>query len=202
MGLRQGVQEELASANSRIKELEREETLLTLVAKLFQGFIDQEVNIGVQAVESLQTEGLQTVFSDQDIRVRAEVEVQRGKVSVDLVTLQKRSDGVEVEGLSNEAFGGSVATVQSILLRILIIFRRELRPILLLDESLPAFDANYMGNMGRFLAALCTRLGLDILLVTQNAPALVEAADRVYRIVPKGGTVQFELIRGDARLGK
>jgi hypothetical protein len=184
----------LKATKEDIVRLEAEGQLLDLVTELFRHLIDQEVTLGVQAVEKLETEGLQTVFDDQDLRVRADVEVQRGKVSVDLVTVQKDADGSEVEGLSNDAFGGAVSTVQSVLLRLIILVRRGLRPLLLLDESLPAFDSNYVINMGRFLSVLCARLGVDILLVTHN-PALVEAADRAYRIGRRGGVVRFERVR-------
>lgn len=193
LGLRDGVASRLKAVVDDINHLENEEALLDLVAELLRNLIDQEVTVGVQAVEKLQSEGLQTVFDDQDLNVKANVDVQRGKVSVDLVTVQKYPGGMEVEGLSNDAFGGAVATVQSILLRVIIILRRGLRPMLLLDESLPAFDGNYVSNMGRFLSILCSRLGLDILLVTHN-PALVEAADHAYRIVKKNGAARFEVV--------
>jgi len=194
IGLRDGVASRLNTVESDIRTLENEEALLDLVAGLLRQLIDQEVTVGVEAVEKLQTEGLQTVFDDQDLRVKANVDVQRGKVTVDLVTSQTHPGGAEVEGMSNDAFGGAVATVQSILLRVIIILRRGLRPVLLLDESLPAFDGNYVANMGRFMSVLCERLGLDILLVTHN-PALVEAADQAYRIVKKNGAARFEAVR-------
>jgi ABC-type thiamine transport system ATPase subunit len=164
-----------------------------LVQTLLQQLIDKEVTVGVQAVEKLHTEGLQAVFGDQDLSVKSVVEVQRGKVSVDLITVQKQL-GHEVEGLSNDSFGGAVATVQSVLLRIIILLRRGLRPLLLLDETLPAFDHNYVLNMGAFLSTLCQRLKMDILLVTHN-PALVEAADHSYRLVRRNGSVKVEVLK-------
>jgi len=176
-----------------LQRLESEETLLAMVQALLQKLIDQEVTSGVQAVEQLQTEGLQAVFGDQDLRVRSEIDLQRGKVSVDLITVQKHPDGHDIEGVSGDSFGGAVTTVQSILLRVLILLRRGLRPLLLLDETLPAFDTNYVVNMGSFLSKLCERLKMDILLVTHNE-ALVEAADRAYRLVNKNGSVMAELI--------
>jgi len=194
LGLRDGARSRLETTKQDVQRLENESALLDLVSELLRRLIDQEVNIGVQAVEKLQTEGLQTVFDDQDLKVRAQVCVERGKVSVDLVTQQKLPSGDDIEGLSNDAFGGAVSTVQSVLLRVIIMLRRGLRPLLLLDETLPAFDANYVVNMGRFLSALCARLDMDILLVTHN-PALVEAADKAYRIVKKGGMAKFEKIR-------
>ena len=102
-GMRDNVQSRLEETKSRVKELENEGALLDLVSGLFRKLIDQEVTIGVQAVEKLQTEGLQAVFEDQDIQVKADVQVQRGKVSVDLVTQQHHPNGMVVEGLSNDA---------------------------------------------------------------------------------------------------
>lgn len=194
IGLRDGVQSRLDNTKREIVRLEAEEALVSLVLAVLQQLIDQEVTVGVQAVEKLQTEGLQAVFGDQDLCVKSIVELQRGKVSVDLVTVQKTNSGQTVEGLSGDAFGGAVATVQSVLLRIIILMRRGLRPLLLLDETLPAFDQNYVVNMGSFLSSLCHRLNMDILLVTHN-PALVEAADKAYRLVRKDNQVVAEVIR-------
>lgn len=194
-GLREGYRTCLVGIQDEIKRLEKEETLLGLVETLLQKLIDQEVTSGIQAVERLQTEGLQAVFEDQDLRVKSSVELQRGKVSVNLVTVQRHNSGQEIEGDSGDAFGGAVSTVQSILLRIIILMRRGLRPLLLLDETLPAFDHNYVINMGTFLSVLCRRLGMDILLVTHN-PLLTEAADVSYNLSKyKKGVVRVERVR-------
>ena len=86
-----------------------------------------------------------------------------------------------------------MTTVQSILLRLTVVMRRGLRPLLLLDESLPAFDSNYVDAMGKFLRLLCERLGADILLVTHNT-ALVEAAHKAYRIRRTANGARFDLV--------
>lgn len=195
VGHRDAVRGRVTETSKAISKLENEEQLCQLVAELFRQMIDSEVNAGVQAVETLLTEGLSAVFADQQISVRSEVGVNRGKVSVELVTTQKQADGTISEGSTIDAFGGAVTTVQSVLLRLIVVMRRGLRPVLLLDEALPAFDANYVDAMGKFLRLLCERMGVDILLVTHN-PALVEAAHKAYRIkrTPKGA--KFDLVGG------
>ena len=193
-GSRDKVARDLDKTKAEVKDLENETALLDLVCGLFRTLIDQEVTASVQAVEKLQTEGLQTVFDDQKLKVTATVKTERNKVSVDLITSQVHPGGMEVEGESVESFGGAVSTVQSILLRVIILFRRGLRPLMLLDETLPAFDANYVTNMGRFLSRLCARLNLDILLVAHN-PAFVDAADHAYKIAKRNGQAKFEKIR-------
>jgi len=193
-GRRDAVADKLDEAMGEVKKWENETALLEMVCGLFRTLIDQEVTASVQAVEKLQTEGLQAVFDDQKLKVTAVVKEERNKVSVDLVTTQVHPGGMEIEGESVESFGGAVSTVQSILLRVIILFRRGLRPLLLLDETLPAFDSNYVMNMGHFLSRLCARLNLDILLVAHNS-AFVDAADHAYKIVKRNGQARFEKIR-------
>jgi ABC-type dipeptide/oligopeptide/nickel transport system ATPase subunit len=184
----------LSDARLAARDLQERVDLLDLVANLLRTLIDQEITEGVKAIETLQSEGVQAVFDDQNINVRAEIDVSRGKVNVALVTSQVKEDGTVIEGVSLEGFGGAVSTVQSVLLRLALIVRRGLRPVLFLDESLPAFDERYVLNMAAFLKTLCRKMGVDILLVTHN-PALVEAADRAYRIKRDRGYSTFQRLR-------
>lgn len=194
VGARDALVRQKEATKQTIKHLLAEVELLALVQGALRTLIDQEVTTGVQAVEKLLTEGLQTVFTDQDLTVTSEVNVSRGKVSVDLLTNHTRPDGTVIRGMTNDAFGGAVATVQSVLLRIIVMRRRKLRPLLLLDESLPAFDSNYVHNMGAFMALVCERLGIDVLLVTHN-PAMIEASHKAYRIVRTKTGARFEVMR-------
>jgi len=193
-GRRDGLQIRLEEVRAEARHLEVEEELSDLASALLRTLIDSEVTEGVRAVEELLTEGLRVVFDDQDLSVRADVDVSRGKVSVDLITVQKHPDGTVTEGLSRDAYGGAVTTVQSALLRIIVTVRWGLRPVLFLDETLPAFDSNYVHNMGAFLRVLCERLGVDILLVSHN-PAMIEAADHAYRIQKANGVATFKKLR-------
>jgi len=194
LGRRDEVARRLDEVRKEISSLEEDDELLDLVGSLFRTLIDTEVSDNVQAVEKLLTEGLQTIFEDMDLQVKAHVELQRGKVSVDLVTLQKQADGTVTEGDATDAYGGSVATVQSVLLRLIVILRRDMRPIMLLDESLGAVADHYVPAVGKFLSMLSERMGVNVLAVTHN-PTLVEAADRAYRIRKSDGAATFREIR-------
>jgi len=193
-GVRDGEQLRLSTLQKAIKKLEEDEELLSLVSALLRSLIDKEVEAGKQVIERLQTEALQAVFDDQDISLRAELSIQRNKVAVELVTVQKQEDGTVNQGISSDAFGGAVTTVESVLMRIVVILRRELRRILLLDESLPAFDPNYVTNMAKFLSLLCAKLGLDILLISHN-PVLIEGSDSALTLVKKGNFAKLTRLR-------
>ena len=144
-------------------------------------------------VDVARAQVLQAIFDDLDLSVRSEIDIQRGKVAVDLITVQKQADGTITEGASTDVYGGSVATVQSVLLRIVVLNRRGLRPLLLLDESLAAVSEHYVPRVGQFLSVLSKRMGLDVLAVSHN-PSLVEAANNAYRINKKDGKASFRKI--------
>jgi hypothetical protein len=196
LGRRDGLRERLVRSQAEVTRLVAEEEVSDLAGGLIRTLIDNEVSAGVKAVEELLTEGLQVVFDDQDLSVRADVDVQRGKVSVEFVTIQKQADGTVTEGLTHDTYGGAVTTVQSILLRLIVTVRRGLRPVVFLDETLPAFDSKYVVNMAAFIRTLCARLEVDILLVCHHQPAMEEAADNVYRISKVGGVASFRRFRG------
>ena len=177
-----------------VASLTQESEVLAKVADLFRNLLDQEIVGNAKTAESLLTEGLGVIFDDQTISVRAEVGVHRGKVSVQFDTIQKQANGVEVVGSVTESYGGAVATVQSVLLRIVVLTRRGLRPILLLDVCLAAINEQYIPRVARFLSLLSDRLGLDILAVTHN-PTLVEEADTAYRIQAQKGAAVFKPLR-------
>lgn len=193
-GRRDACARRLVDAEKEVLRLVIEEDVLDRVCNLFRILIDREVVDNAQTAERLLSEGLRTIFDDLNLSVRTEVDVQRGKVSVDLYTVQTQPNGVTTEAASTDAFGGSVSVVQSILLRIVVVMRRGLRPLLLLDESLAAVAEQYVPRVGLFLSELATRMGLDILVVTHNT-TLVETADKAYRIRKDTGEAIFTEVR-------
>ena len=193
-GRRDACVRRLSDAEKEVLRLVVEEDVLDRVCNLFRVLIDREVVDNAQTAERLLSEGLRTIFDDLNLSVRTEVDVQRGKVSVDLYTVQTQPNGVTTEAASTDAFGGSVSVIQSILLRVVVVMRRGLRPLLLLDESLAAVAEQYVSRVGLFLSELATRMGLDILVVTHNT-TLVEAADKAYRIRKDTGEAVFTEVR-------
>ncbi|MBD3262263.1 MAG: hypothetical protein GF334_11475 [Candidatus Altiarchaeales archaeon] len=172
-----------------VLELEEEIKTLDMVSELFRTLIDKEIQQAVGTLKRLQTKGLGVVFDDQDVAVEADVSVKRGKVSVDLATCEDGSSGDVLED-----YGGSIATLQSILLRLMVIRRRGLRSCLFLDESISAVNANYARNMSKFFKTLCSKLDLDMMVITHNE-SLTEHADKVYRVKKGVKGVSFEEVR-------
>lgn len=177
-GQRNGLLAQEESLKWEIARGEEEERVLAFTSELFRYLIQEQVSEGQEKTQRLLTEGLKEIFFDQDLSVEARMEESRGKISVDLVTVHKKESS-RIEGSVLDAFGGSIATVESILLRILLLFRRGLRPVLVLDETLPAVSNIYVDRAARFLSSLCEKMGLDILLISHDQ-SLVSAATHAY----------------------
>lgn len=176
------------SSVSRVSSLETEVGLLEVDLDLaneanviLDRLAEDEVTQGVSAYVCLLEEGLKAIFPEQEVGLQAEVVKLRGKVSVRLKTTFKGEDGIEVEGEGLESFGGAVATIQSLLLRVSLILKRNLRPLLILDETFPSVDAGRSEILVGFLKVLCQRLNMDILCISHDA-TIAEGADIGYKV--------------------
>lgn len=174
-----------------IKEQEKDE--LMQVSLLFETMAEEEVQKGVQTYISLIEQGLKAIFPEQTITLQAEISKVRSKVAVKLKTKVVGSDGIEVEAEGMDSFGGALTTIQSLLLRVSLLMRSQLRPLLILDESFPAVDNTRVHLLVDYLKVLCEKLGMDILCITHD-PAIAESADIGYKIRPSSSGAQFDRI--------
>ena len=95
---------------------------------------------------------MQAVFTDQDLKVESEVGESRGKVSVNLTTVQDHGGGVIVGGDITEGFGGAVCTFK--VPYCYLCDSQSWVAVASMDESLPAFDSTMFRNMASSAFAL------------------------------------------------
>lgn len=191
--LKENTEKTISKLEEQILELDQDLILKQEASLLLDRISEDEVNKGIDTYIALLDEGMKAIFPEQEVGLKAEVDKIRGKVSVRLKTTFKGSDGLEIESESMDAFGGAVATIQSLLLRVALILKRELRPLLILDETFAPIDENRIKLLVDFLKVLCDRLGMDILCVSHNT-TLTENADISYRIKPTVNGAVFEKI--------
>jgi DNA repair exonuclease SbcCD ATPase subunit len=191
--LKENTENNISKLEEQIVSLDKEMVLKQEANVLLDRISEEEVNKGIDTYVALLDEGLKAIFPEQEVGLKAEVDKIRGKISVRLKTTFKGSDGLEIESESMDAFGGAVATIQSLLLRVALILKRELRPLLILDETFAPVDENRVRLLVDFLKVLCDRLGMDILCVSHNS-ILTENADIAYRIKPTANGAIFEKI--------
>jgi DNA repair exonuclease SbcCD ATPase subunit len=179
--LKETYEKRASALDSEIAFLESDLDLKTQASGVLDTLAQKEVEEGVKTYVSLLEEGLRAIFPEQEISQEAEIVKIRNKISVRLKTIVKGSDGLLVEGEGLDTFGGAVSTVQSLLLRVSLILKRDLRPLLILDETFPAVDGGRTDLLVDFLKALCKRLEMDILCISHNA-SIADNADVAYRI--------------------
>ena len=174
--------------NSTIDSLKKEIDTLTKVSAVFKHLLDVMVKSEIDKMSALITYGLSTVFYDQDLTFHPVISKKNDKIFIELNTLV---DGVEVD---YESFGGSVATIESFLLRILCIIKKKYAHLMLLDETFSAVGDIYMENTSKLVSQLSKKLGLDILLVTHEKE-FQHGADNVYRVKKGRDGLEMEKIK-------
>lgn len=189
--LRDQLATDVMELESEVARLSLRIEVLSKVGELFRALMDKLVVKQVQAVETVVTEGLGSIFSDLDLAFEAEVGPKYNKISVDFFLRQgPAGDTFGIRGKPLEAFGGGPSTVADLILRLLTLLRLKKKPLLFLDETLAAVSDEYTDQTGRFLKQITSSMGVDLLLVTHK-PSYLEHADRSYRCV--------ETVDGDSR---
>jgi len=179
----------LRKHSQKIQEVEKLklETLEIQKAKLvLEDLIKQFIGFQLDKIKEYVSYGLKTVIPDQNIEFDCNVTTKMNKPWVELLT--KNSEGVSENAL--EAFGGSVAQVESLILRVLAILQLKLYPMIVLDESLNAVSEEYLPNLSVLLNELSKQLNIKILLVTHNKEILANAT-RVYRATETSRGLKF-----------
>lgn len=175
--------------DGELQRLRSEEMVMDQVSTLFRYLMRKEIYEHAERFSDIVTQGLMTIFHDQNLSFRVEVEEKRGKVSVKFLTMESNHEGDPLK-----AFGGGVAAIESLLLRLMVLKRQGLAPYLFLDESLAALSEEYVPVAAMFLKELCKRFGVNLLLITHNK-AFQEYADHVYLAVPEEDHTTIQHVR-------
>lgn len=169
---------DLDSLEKEIEDLTGRLEVLDQVGTLFRVLMDKLVLGYVKSIESVVTEGLTTIFSDQDLVFEAEVTQRYNKIAIDFFFKQDKGD-YSVRGRPEDSFGGGPTSIASFILRVLALLRLKRYPLLLLDETFAAVSDDYVDQTGLFLRKFSESTGINILLVTHK-PAFTDHASFAY----------------------
>jgi len=196
--VRDQLTESLTSVEAEVETLTSRLEVLAQVSELFRALMDKLVLGYVQTLESVVTEGLHTIFEDQDLGFEAEVTQKYNKIAIDFFINQERgADKVPIRGRPMESFGGGPTSIASFVLRVLALLRLKRYPVLLLDETFSAVSDEYVVQTGRFLRQFSESTGIDILLVTHKQ-AFTEHAAIAYLGSEKPSGLSLEVLRKGA----
>jgi len=177
--LRDQVRKDLGLRCQEVDALTCRIDALSKVGELFRVLMDMLVLDHVKSIEGVVTEGLRSIFTDQDLSFEAEISQRYNKVAIDF-NIKQENDVLPVRGHPLDSFGGGPASIASLILRILALIRLKRWPLLALDETLAAVSDDYIDQTGIFLRKLAEETGITILLVTHK-PAFLDHATIAYR---------------------
>jgi hypothetical protein len=158
-------QSESNTLKSDIVKLESQAKILDQSSEVLKSVLKTLIYEDTETIRAIVTEGLRAIFDDRDFEFKVDTSIKRGKVNIDFAIFDSLH-GLELDVV--DSYGGSMANIVSLLLRVICIGKLGLHPILLLDESLTHVSQEYIDNTGKFLKEICTKFGLDILLVTHE----------------------------------
>jgi DNA repair exonuclease SbcCD ATPase subunit len=170
----------ISRLTARIKILESEKSELVKAV----GTIDRCVQIvssnGIGKIEGIVSDGLRRVFGNDQIGLFIEKkETARGN-SYRLLVRKG-----ETVGNPMDSFGGGVQNVVAFLLRVILIKRFKLAPVLCLDEQFSNVSLEYQSKISQMLKTLAG-MGFTIFAISHQ-PAITAAADTIYEVVVDEG---------------
>lgn len=165
---------EVAEKEAEVARLGEDAERFAKVGELFRVLMDKLVLDQVSSIETIITEGLRAIFTDQDLSFEADVGTKYNKVAIDFLIRQGKDESA-IRGNPLESFGGGPSSVASLTLRLLALLRLKKWPVLMLDESLAALSDEYTDQAGRFLRKLAETSGIDLLVITHKQSYLDHA---------------------------
>jgi len=181
------VKKQLVAEETQIRQIKKDIHRHEAAFKLVQAVALQtqkQIEIQVSDVASL---GMSTVF-EVPYNVILEF-VQKANRTEGNIIFEEGNN--QIDPLNNS--GGGVVDIASFCLRAasMSLQSGQIRNIMLLDEPFKFTSAKYQPAVSELLQEISKIIGLQILIVTHQAPA-VEYADKVFHIVKEGKTSTVE----------
>jgi DNA repair exonuclease SbcCD ATPase subunit len=163
-----------ANLQKEIKAIKESIDVDTKASSVLKHLLDHMVKNEIEKMAGLITYGLKTIFDDQNLTFVPIIAKKNEKMHIELNT---RRDNIEGD---MNSFGGSIAVIESFLLRILCLLKLNLAKFMLLDETFAPVSEEYISNTSKMVSEISKKLGIDVLLVTHQK-SFMDNADHVYK---------------------
>lgn len=188
-GVRSSLMNRKTSLENDIAVIKTEQELLSKTSAVLKHILDIMVKDEIAKMAGLVTYGLKSIFDDQDLTFIPNITKKGEKLHVDLITRNGKID------CGFGSMGGSVAVIESFLLRIICMMKMKQARLLLLDETFASVGERYIPATSRLINELSKKLGLDVLLVTHQKEFQNEA-NVVYLVKDTASGLAVEKLKG------
>lgn len=165
LGVYQAAKQTEVDLSKVVADLTTETKILQLSSVALEEMLKSLSVESLESIEKLVTYGLRVVFEDQNLAFKIEVTGKRGGQWFE----PKLIHGA-VSAPILDSFGGGPASLAAFLLRLFVLRRMALAPVVLLDEPFSFVSAEYIENVGKLLSELASQLGMTFILVTHLTP--------------------------------
>lgn len=181
------VQAEIAELSQVVELHEKAAHVLTAIG-------EERQDAAQRAIETLVTQGLQTIFGDE-LSFHLVPGVRAKTPVVDFMVRSRLDDGTVVDTDVMDARGGGLAATVGFLLRlvVLLLSRHRQDTVLFLDETFAHVSAEYLPRLVEFLKELVDKTGVQLVMVTHEA-AFTEAASNVYSFDLRDGVTHVKAL--------
>jgi hypothetical protein len=162
-----------------VDDHQKELLILTKVTNALDQLIDTQQKFAIDSLTSILTTGLNMMFG-VDVQVKILHKIAYNQFEFDIQTEVKNANGEIISG-NHDGFGGSLTTIESLLLRVITILKFKMRRILLLDEFFGSLDHDRIEALGTLISLLVEKYQFDILCITHDDD-LAQLSDICYEI--------------------
>ena len=182
--LLRAAESELIKVNEAIDKEKQYKKSLSEATKILRDLYEQTQERFHGQVQQIVSYCLKEVFGEEAYEFRINFTQKRNQVEASLVFVR---DGEEFDPL--QAAGGGVLAVACFALRMAVLYlmRRDVRPIMILDEPFSQVSKEYREAMAALLERTSEEFGMQYIIITHSPEFEV---GKVYRI---GGTQETEV---------
>ena len=187
------IAESLESVKKTIEHLNQSITSFKMIEAYLSTLADERQAEVFKSLETTVTEGLQSIFQE-DLRLEVTTKMVGSRSEVVFSIVSTSSEG-ELRTSVMDARGGGLAAVVGFLTQaVLILLTPGMRPFVALDETFRNVSVEYQEPLGQFVAELCEKTGLQVLLVTHQ-PEIAEYADTQYSFTQSDGITNITRVK-------
>ena len=187
------IYDRIQANNATVSSLVSQIDNLKIIEAYLSQFADERQAQVFKQIESTVTEGLRYIFQE-DLRLDVSNKLVGSRSEVVFSVISETEEGELKTGVMDARGGGVAAIVGFLTQAVLILLTPGLRPFMALDETFRNVSSEYQEPLGQFVSDLCSRTGLQVLLVTHQ-PEIAEFADAHYAFTQSSGTTNIKKVK-------
>ena len=187
------INDRIQANNATVSSLVSQIDNLKIIEAYLSQFADERQAQVFKQIESTVTEGLRYIFQE-DLRLDVSNKLVGSRSEVVFSVISETEEGELKTGVMDARGGGVAAIVGFLTQAVLILLTPGLRPFMALDETFRNVSSEYQEPLGQFVSDLCSRTGLQVLLVTHQ-PEIAEYADTQYSFTQSDGITNITRVK-------